>query len=150
MTLLYISKNQSLYETQTRSIPFIPHSIKVLFIQMPYMKISPQNPPGNKINIIFIFIVSEQICKKDIFIPSSGMLCTDWWASSFYASMAYAEMQNKVRSLSQPRTTCWHRASHKLMNIYCFQMQPVSCELAQLFWEGNSVPRLSSQNLDLL
>lgn len=34
---------------------------------MPYMKISPQNPPGNKINIIFIFIISEQICKKDIF-----------------------------------------------------------------------------------
>lgn len=84
MTLLHISRNQSYNETQSRGIPFLSQTIKVPFIQMPYIKISPQNPPGNKNNITLIFITSKQICKrvKDILILPNGMLCTDWWANT--------------------------------------------------------------------
>lgn len=84
MTVLHISKNQSYNETQSRGIPFLSQTIKVSLIQMPYIKISPQNPPGNKNNITLIFITSKQICKKvkDIFILPNGMLCTDWWANT--------------------------------------------------------------------
>lgn len=58
--------------------------MKAPFIQIPHMKISLQNPPGNKINIILIFIMSRKMCKKrkDIFISSNGMLCPGWWAST--------------------------------------------------------------------
>lgn len=54
LLLININNNQSEYETQTRGIPLIPHTVKVLFIHMPYMKISSQNPPGNKIKIILL------------------------------------------------------------------------------------------------
>lgn len=52
------------------------------FIQIPHKKICLQNPSGNKFNIILIFIMSRKMCKKrkDIFISSNEMLCTDWQA----------------------------------------------------------------------
>lgn len=61
-----------------------------------------------------------------------------------YASIACAEMQSDGRSPAQPRTACWHRTSDKLINIYSFQIQPASCELAQLFYMGISVSGLFS------
>lgn len=84
ITPLDISKNQSLCEIQIRCSPFILYTVKVPFIHIPHMKICLQNPPGNKINTIIIFIMNRKMCKKrkDIFMSSNERLCKDWWAST--------------------------------------------------------------------
>jgi len=46
----------------------ISHTVTVTFIQIPYMKVSPLNPPRNKIRIISIFIRSKEICEKNDFL----------------------------------------------------------------------------------
>lgn len=66
--------------------------------------------------------MSRKMCnrRKNIFVSSNEMLCTDWWASTTSGpSMVCAEMQNDVSSLAQLRTTCWHKTSDKPTNMCC-------------------------------